>query len=339
MPEFVGNALGSVVEPVGDIANAYAPAAAMSFFNPLSGVASGAGELSALDAGMNVYGDVSGSAFATPSGLDAGMGVWGDVSNSKLQRSPLDAGMDNWFTPGTSGDPTGGTGTPGAVDFPQGTAAQPFQALTSNMQGSLNAPATLVDESVSGNYSFNPTAGSSGGSAFEQLLERIKKDPFKSLSALGTTVNTGTGIWGLLQSQQLAKQAQGAAERASGPWDTGGGRAAAAAQLQALSADPNTFLNGPINAANTQAVMRRMAPYGNSGNLATALQASNTAGLQAEFARLGGEAGININPAAGAAVLMQGQNNANNLALNSLGLLGKTAVNASENKPFQDWFK
>ena len=339
--ESIGNIAGGAVDAVAPVIEAGGDYVANNptilLSGPAGAIAGAAGAGAGLDAGMGVWGDGAGSAFAAPSALDAGMGVWGDGAGAFSgnpadaginawgdgsgamfeRRSPLDAGADNWFN--------------GSLD-----AANPFTSTASGLQSSLSAPSQLVGESVSGTYNGTVGGGGTGGtsgtpSTIDELLKRFKSDPFRALNTLGTIANLGTSIYGMMQAPKLAQAGQAAAERAAGPWNNMGYQANAATNLNAQLQDPNAYYSTPEYKANEQAVMRKMAMYGNSGNLATALQQSGAQGRNQYLQTLGGFAGVNNNPAAGAALAMQGQTNAANLQMNSLGLAGKTAVAATNN--------
>ena len=145
------------------------------------------------------------------------------------------------------------------------------------------------------------------------------------LGTAGGMMNLGTGIYGLYQSEQQRKLAKLAAMRAD-PWGTSGGRDLAASQLQGvLSGGSDAYMNTPAYRARMQAVQRSMAANGylGSGNMAVAAANAGTAGYNEYLQQMSGLAGANQNPAASGTMELTGTSGANNLAMNSLGLIGK----------------
>lgn len=325
-----------VVSPAIEFTGDYAASHPTVLLGPVAGAL---GAASALDAGMGVW-DMAGAA-ADVGGVAAGaggafdMGGWGGTGLESwysalpdaATTSALDAGMGAYeFAPNlaNTGMEVSGNTLQMAAPVAQSSAAY---GVPDAYGGSLTGQAA----DLQGAYGAGADSAYGGASYMQQLLEKAKANPFQALNSLGSAVNLGTSLYGMNQASKLQQAGQAAAERASGPWNTMGYQANAATNLNAQLQDPNAYYSTPEYKANEQAVMRKMAAYGNSGNLATALQQSGAQGRNQYLQTLGGFAGVNTNPAAGAALAMQGQTNAANLQMNSLGLAGKTAVAATNN--------
>lgn len=163
----------------------------------------------------------------------------------------------------------------------------------------------------------------SGGIA-GQLGQALGLSPTTS-AGLGGLWSAGSGIYGLYQSDQLKKQAAKYAQQADpfGPYRSG-----YAQQLQGLMNDPSGVTKLPGYEAGLQAVQRSMAAqgYNGSGNMMAALSKYGGDFYNNAVSQLSGLAGANINPANGAMIGLQGSAGGANLALNSLGLIGKGLV-------------
>lgn len=106
----------------------------------------------------------------------------------------------------------------------------------------------------------------------------------------------GTGIYGLTQSGKMSKAAQTAMKQAD-PF--GGERGTYQQKLRDLYADPSSITKMPGYQAGIEAVQRGMAPYGYSGNLATALQKYGGQFFSDEAARLASLSGAQFGPSSG----------------------------------------
>ena len=134
----------------------------------------------------------------------------------------------------------------------------------------------------------------------------------------------GTGAYGLIQANQLSQAAQRAQQQADpfGPY-----RQQYAQQMAALSADPSKLQQMPGYQAGLQAVQRSMAAQGytGSGNMMAALSKYGGDFYNQTMNMYGGFAGAGVNPGTGAQLGLQGQALGTNLAINSLGLMGRGA--------------
>ena len=332
---FIGGAVNTVA-PVLEKAGDYAAGNPTIMLGPVAGALGG---LSALDAGMGAW-DMAGAA-ADVGGVAAGAGGAFDMGGWS------GTGLESWYNALPDAAPAGGLDAGmGAYELAPNLANTGMQVSGNTLQmaapvaqsaagygvpdaygGSLTGQAA----DLQGAYGAGADSAYGGASYMQQLLEKAKANPFQALNTLGSVANMGTSIYGMMQAPKLAQAGQAAAERAAGPWNNMGYQANAATNLNTQLQDPNAYYSTPEYKANEQAVMRKMAAYGNSGNLATALQQSGAQGRNQYLQTLGGFAGVNNNPAAGAALAMQGQTNAANLQMNSLGLAGKTAVAATNN--------
>lgn len=236
------------------------------------------------------------------------------------------------FTPDMGGsgfDPALAGGDYGGIDFPVSGSAGPgymdgaSSALTEGFSGGLGAPVTELGKAFTG---FGGGAGV--GSEVMGLLKQVLGGGgggSGGLSMMSSLVNAGTGLYGLYQSEQQKKLAKLAAMR-SDPWGTSGGRDLAAGQLKGvLEGGSAAYENTPAYRARMQAVQRSMAANGylGSGNMAVAAANAGTAGYNEYLQQMSGLAGANANPATASTLEMTGTSGANNLAMNSLGLIGK----------------
>lgn len=297
----------------------------------------------------SLYGDAGAESFlSAPVDSTTGIPNWavnpyGGAGAESFLEAPINpqTGVPKWAegvpTPGyngSSGQP-GSTGQPVTIDNATGSIISP-NSLMSNIgtgvadpyAGSLTGQAADLMTAYGG----NPANSFGSGDTLMDMLRRLKGDPaWGMLKGVGTAANIGTGIYGLLQSSKLAKAGEAAANRAD-PWGGSGGRGVADAQLQAVLRGGSTaYENTPAYAARMQAVQRQMASqgYNGSGNAAVAAAQAGGAGYNEWVQQMAGLAGANANPASAAAVQAGYAGNSANLAINSLGLLGKTAASSS----------
>jgi len=139
-------------------------------------------------------------------------------------------------------------------------------------------------------------------------------------------LNAASGIKGLLDAQEMKRQARLAAMRAD-PWGNSGGRGLADAQLQELMRDPSAMAaSDPAFKLRIQGAQRANAQYGqDSGAMSIAGANASTDWYNARLAQLGGLAGSGVSPNAGAGVQMQGMQAASDLSSAALGSLGYAA--------------
>jgi len=214
------------------------------------------------------------------------------------------------------GGPTAPEGVPPGVQGPapvENGVVKPVGTMQMLQNGS--SPAALLAQLSGAGSPLAPLLGQAGGTGALPW------------GTLGNTLSLGSSVYGLYQANKLKQMAALAAGKAD-PWGASGGRAMADGQLQALMRDPSSITSTPGYAAGLQAVERRMAAQGfnGSGNMMAALSQYGGQFYNDAIARLGGLAGAGGNPAAGAQLNIQGAGTAANLMMNSLGLLGKTAV-------------
>lgn len=112
------------------------------------------------------------------------------------------------------------------------------------------------------------------------------------MGPIGQAQTAYSAYKGLSLADQMRKMAAMSGQRID-PWGTGGGREAAAGQLQGVvNGGSDAYMNTPAYKARIQAVQRAMAPYGNSGNLATAGAAAGGAGYNDYVQQMAALAGV-----------------------------------------------
>ena len=137
----------------------------------------------------------------------------------------------------------------------------------------------------------------------------------------GNLLTMGSGIYGLINAEQLKKQASLLQQQAD-PF--GQYRSQYAGQLSALEANPSSITTLPGYQAGMDAVTRSMGSQGyqGSGNMAAALQQYGGNFYNQEVQTLSGLAGANLNPAAAGQLALTGTLGANQLTGQSLASLG-----------------
>jgi hypothetical protein len=186
-------------------------------------------------------------------------------------------------------------------------------------QGGMVAPSGISNVGTLGQGGMTPQAASVAKSAGAM--------PWGSAPS---NMNVASGIYGLLQSQQMAQMAQ-AAQRAADPFAQY--RGYYGDQLKALTQDPNSITKLPGYQAGLEAVQRSMAAQGfaGSGNMATALQKYGGDFYNQTMDRYAQLAGAGANPAAAAQLGLGGAQYGVELAGRSLGTLGNAATWATMN--------
>jgi hypothetical protein len=139
-------------------------------------------------------------------------------------------------------------------------------------------------------------------------------------------LNAASGVKGLLDAQEMKRQARLAAMRMD-PFGQSGGRSLADAQLQELMRDPSMMAaSDPAFKLRIQGAQRANAQYGqDSGAMSIAGANASTDWYNARLAQLGGMAGASAAPGAGGAIQMQGMQSASDLSSAALGTLGYAA--------------
>lgn len=273
--------------------------------NPLAAVARSYGPGFLNEAGS--FGDVGPGSFDSGGVGDFG-GDYGGVPGGAGDYGPgsFDSGFD-------MGDAGGGGGmrfgsdiyAPGMEGSDIGGGGFPWEG------GSPSAGMVFAsDPFVDGGYT-------GGGPA--SWMDSIKSLPWKDI---GRGVDTGTGLYGLLQARRMQKLAQMRAQ-AMDPFAAQ--RAQFAQQLQALMANPASIENTPGWQAGSLALQRAGAAQGltGSGQMAASLQKYGGDFYNNTVNQLAGLAGANINPAAASDMAMQGSVNSTNLIGQSLGRIAR----------------
>lgn len=314
---------GNVGSAVGNAAKMASP----FLFATGAGALADAAGFGGAAVGGDAFEDIAGGgAFTSPASAqlagDAGFGAG----------AGFDA-ADSMFANPAAASVIGGTSGAGAAgafdDIANGGA---FSSGGAGASGGA-APGAFDDIVNGGAFTSGPASPSildivgkfmkSGGLA-GQIGQALGLSPGTS-SALGGLWSAGSGLYGLYQSSQLKKQAQKYAAAADpfGPY-----RSQYADQLSALTRDPSGITKMPGYEAGLQAVQRSMAAqgYNGSGNMMTALSKYGGDFYNNAVSQLSGLAGAGINPANGASIGLSGQAGGDNLALNSLGLIGKGLV-------------
>lgn len=228
---------------------------------------------------------------------------------------------------------SGAAGGGGIPDF-GGLTGEEFGAIPGVGEGGSLAPVVERGRDFSGAFT-RGTAGSDVMSILRSVLGSSGgggvlggSSGASGLGSLSGLANLGTSIYGMYQSEQMKRLAKLAGAQAD-PWGASGGRSLAAGQLQGVLAGGSAaYEQTPAYKARMQAVQRSMAANGylGSGNMAVAAANAGGAGYNEYLQMMGGLSGANANPASAAQLELTGNSSANNLAINSLGLLAKTAA-------------
>lgn len=174
--------------------------------------------------------------------------------------------------------------------------------------------------------------GESGGTPIE-LLKRLLGSKMGATTGgpFSTLFNTATGLYGLNRANKTAQLAKSAAamENPFGPE-----RAAYAAQLRDLTANPGSIAGRPDFQQGQQALIAKMKSQGylGSGNMATGLLDYSNKYYGDEVSRLAGLAGAQFAPGGGRE-LIAGNSAATDLASKALATLGYSA------RGFEDLFR
>ena len=225
-----------------------------------------------------------GSSLVGGGGLQAGAGLAGGMEGSLASTFPGLAGSV-------------GAGAAGGLSIPAAGGIQYAGAMPFGRQ--------LMQPFAQGLQALGfPEAGASVGAM----------NPLTG-NGVGTALNVGSGLYGLMQSEQLRQQAMMADPLAQQ-------RAGYARQLAELQRNPSSVTTLPGYEAGLEAVQRSMAAQGyqGSGNMMAALQQYGGNAYQQQLQNLYQLAGGNQ-----PATAIQGQIAANQLAGRSLGTLGYAA--------------
>lgn len=148
----------------------------------------------------------------------------------------------------------------------------------------------------------------------------------------GNLSTIGSGLYGLSEASRLRSLAEQAGQKADpfGPY-----RQQYADQMAALSADPSLITKQPGYEAGLQAIKRTMASQGytGSGNMMAALAKYGGDFYNQTMNNYANWGGAGFNPANAAQLGLQGNMAGTNLAMNSLGLIGKGATMAGNRWP------
>lgn len=254
-------------------------------------------------------------------GAAAAGGAAGSFADS-FQPGPLDTGAPGMDNP-LQGFPDPNAG---ASQIAQTTPNLSPEMLQSGVPAAgTEAPMSFMDQLQSMIKGYDPSK-----TLLQQLLGKVTGNGtgqgasglFGNYGgAARDALSIGSGLYGMSQSQKLKQQAQQASQQADpfGPY-----RGQFAQQLSALGKDPSSITSMPGYGAGLQAVERRMASQGfnGSGNMMTALSKYGGDFYNNAISQLSGLSGAQFNPASGAALGLQGNTSAINLASQSLASLG-----------------
>lgn len=163
-----------------------------------------------------------------------------------------------------------------------------------------------------------------GSGASTGLLSRVAAAaglPAGISNNIGSAFNIGSGIYGLMQGNDLKKRAQLLAQQAD-PF--GQYRSGYAQQLQSLMANPSSITQIPGYQAGLQAVERRGAAQGwnGSGNMMDALANYGGNFYNQQIQNLMGLSGSNFNPASAASIGLQGSQAGASIGMQGLNRVG-----------------
>jgi hypothetical protein len=339
-PSFLGGGVGQTVAEAG-LGAVGLPELAAGIGGAAGGFGGGNGfnPVGAVTGGLGGYGAGSlGGSLAT-NGIGGTIdNIWNGISNGASSASDWASNLWN----GGGGTPAGSTAfsTPVGSDmFTSGLAgANPMDPDYLKKLGMLQGPGTTGGYLTPG---IAPTLASGGFPAsYPAAAVPAAAAGVTGARGLNGLTSIGSGLYGLNNSNQMRQMAQQQGQQAD-PWGSSGGRAASAAQLAALNADPTAAMAAdPRYAAMVQAAQRGSAMYGQgSGNMAIAAAGAGGNWYGQRLQELGGLAGIG-NAAIGANATLQGTQNANNLAGDSLASIGygvntMTGGSAMSNMPPQ----
>ena len=266
------------------------------------GAAAGAAE------GFDLYGGLN-------AGAGAGAEAWGAGAQAAMGGLASGEAAGAGYAPGADGI-WGGPGTEAAYGSGAGAAA-----------GAGLAPVVEMGKNFSGAFQTG-NVGSDIMSIMRSVLGIPGGGGGTGLGGISGLISAGNSIYGLYQADQMKKLTK-LMMKQSDSWGSSGGRDIAAGQLAGvLSGGSDAYEQTPAYKARMQAVQRSMAANGylGSGNMAAAAAAAGGAGYNEYLQQMGNLAGAGQNPATSAQIGITGNSAANNLAVNSLGLLAKTAA-------------
>lgn len=176
-----------------------------------------------------------------------------------------------------------------------------------------------------------PGGLSLGGNPITNMMSWAKGTGAMPWGSPGNIMTMGSGIYGLMQANQLKKMAMLAQQKAD-PWGESGGRALAGGQLQTLLQDPSGITKMPGYEAGLQAIQRSMAAQGytGSGNMMTALSKYGGDFYNNAVSQLGGLAGAGVNPGSASQIGLTGATNAASIGAQSLNRLGYGVQSATK---------
>ena len=156
------------------------------------------------------------------------------------------------------------------------------------------------------------------GDVFKNILSGVNGG---NQSPLGRAFNIGSGLYGMMQANDLKKVASKIAEQ-SDPF--AGSRGQYIQQLNALMADPTQIVNAPGYRAGETAVMRKLASQGyiGSGNMMKALQDYGGNIFDQQVARLAQLSGAGAAPGSGLAASANVLNSGSAAMMSALNRIG-----------------
>lgn len=272
-----------------------------------SGLLGGAASGAAGGAGSVVGGAGGGMGSLTGAAIDAGI-----AGGSQLGLGSAGSMM------GLGGAATGGLGTMG-LGLTGGAATALGGAGTSAAFGGAASSGGFLDSLgnwLTGPGGFTPPGGGTpgfnpAGAMIPPGLPGGAQDWGSWASSVFTPKNllsVGSGLYGMVQGNQMMQQAQQQAAAAN-PWGTSGGYALAGQQLQNLLRNPGQVAaTDPAYQLRIQGAQRAMAGAGqDSGAMAVAAANASSDWYNQRLAQLGGLAGANLNPAQAMQVGQAGQ--------------------------------
>lgn len=279
--------------------------------------------------GMEAAGETAGTASAS------GAGSFADLvapTASTVPGSMPEAGsFADLVSPYSTSAATGSTGAAAGATA-MGVFGEPSDLPTERLspEGMQNDAAqfgtSAAPVSVSGAGSpsiFNMISSMLGGGG-TSLISRAASAlgiPSGVSNALGPMFNIGSGIYGMMQGDDMKKKMAQIAANAD-PFAQY--RAGYGAQLQQLMSDPSSITSMPGYKAGLQAVERRGAAQGwnGSGNMMTALSDFGGNFYNQAIQNLMGLSGANVNPGTAASLAMQGNQAGASIAMQGLNRVG-----------------
>ena len=278
------------------------------------------------------------SNIVSQAGNDFAKVVTGGLANWNQFRNANEVGaslLGNYLLPGSSllTDHLVSGGAQSMLGTPVGTLAQ----LGTGLAGAgIGSSVTGIPSSPTGGWSgamsalglggtpatyndFAAGAGAAGG-ATSAASPSILSSLGSSAAKIAPALQIGGGLYGILQSLNLQRQAQILASQ-SDPFSSSRGQYAT--QLNNLMANPSSITSLPGYDAGLQAVERSMASqgYSGSGNMMAALQQYGGQAYQQQVQTLEALSGANATPGAGAQVALTGLAGGTTGLLSSLSLL------------------